>query len=204
MLSCCFPRSYWLHPAVSLRGSCVIFVFSRVVVLSKRCCCGAENSRDLFVLDFGRASDPDFFRSGRVCGFRVVRLGLSLADFFPSGSIRVCCFCRFNRGLLMVRFGVWIVLRPVPFFAEKTFWETFGACLRGALNCFPDFSLDAVFLLSPLSFPSAGLTFAFFRSMFLVTVKGGLRFTVPFPKVNRSGICLKRLITLLLIKGVLW
>jgi len=104
----------------------------------------------------------------------------------------------------MVRFGVWIVLRAVPFFAEKTFWETFGVCLRGALNCFPDFSLDAVFLLSPLSFPGAGLTFAFFRSIFLVTVKGGLRFIVPFPKVNRSGICLKRLITLLLIKGVRW
>jgi len=58
--------------------------------LAKRCCCGAESSLDLFVLDLGRASDLGFFRTGRVCVFRVVCLGLSLADFFPSGSIRVC------------------------------------------------------------------------------------------------------------------
>jgi len=149
------------------------------------CCCRPETFRNLFVSGVGRVSDLDFCRCGSVCGLRVVRLGLSFAAFFLSGSIRDCCLCRFNCGFLIVCFGVLIVLRAVPFFAVKAFWEPFGAFLMGRVNCLPDFNPDTFLLPSPLFSPSPGLPFAFFRSMFLATVTGGFRFPLPFPKVKR-------------------
>jgi hypothetical protein len=63
----------------------------------------------------------------------------------------------------MVRFGVLIVLRRVPFFGKNTWLETLGAFLEGGLNRLAVFTLDALLLLMLLFSPSNGRCLNLFR-----------------------------------------